>query len=48
MLALRPDPPVGAPRDLPEASLPEVAATMAAWLGAAPELRTAPPIAALA
>jgi hypothetical protein len=48
MLAIRPDPPVGAPRDLPAASLPEVAATMAGWLGASPERLAAPPIAALA
>ena len=47
MLAIRPHPP-NAAGDLPAASLPEVAATMAGWLGAPPELLGAPPIAALA
>ncbi len=47
MLAIRPDPPGGAPGDLPEATLPEVSATMAGWLGTAPGPLAAQPIAAL-
>jgi hypothetical protein len=44
MLALRPAAPIG---DLPAATLPEVSATMAGWLGVAPGQGAAPPIAAL-
>jgi len=47
MLAIRPDRPMGAAGDLPEATLPEVSATMAGWLGAASGPLVAPPIAAL-
>jgi hypothetical protein len=47
MLAIPPRPPAVA-GDLPAASLPEVSATIAGWLGVAPELLAAPPIAALA
>jgi hypothetical protein len=46
MLALRPQPPPAG--DVPAASLSEVAATIAAWLGAAPGAVAASPIAALA
>ena len=45
MLAIRPGAPVG---DLPAATLAEVSATLAGWLGAAPAPGAAPPIAALA
>ncbi|HEY8149818.1 MAG TPA: hypothetical protein VIK51_13005 [Vicinamibacteria bacterium] len=48
MLAIRPGPPVGATPDLPAATLGEVSATMAGWLGAPPGPLAAPPIAALA
>ena len=48
MLAIRPGPPADAAGDLPAATLPEVSATMASWLGVAPGPQAAPPIAALA
>jgi hypothetical protein len=44
MLAIRPDRPAG---DIPAATLPEVSATMAGWLGVAHGPMAAPPIAAL-
>jgi hypothetical protein len=47
MLAIRPERPAAAGRDLPEATLPEVSATMAGWLGIAPGPDAAQPIAAL-
>lgn len=48
MLAIRPGRPGGAAGDLPEATLPQVAATMAGWLGVPADPPAAPPIAALA
>jgi hypothetical protein len=48
MLAIRPNAPAHAAGDLPEATLPQVGATMAVWLGTSPDPLTAPPIAALA
>ncbi|HEU0108558.1 MAG TPA: hypothetical protein VFT38_20400 [Vicinamibacteria bacterium] len=47
MRAIRPGAPMSAPGDLPAATLAEVSATMAGWLGAAPGPAAAPPIAAL-
>jgi hypothetical protein len=46
MLAIRPGAPAAAGA-LPAATLPEVSATMAGWLGATPGPLAAPPIAAL-
>jgi hypothetical protein len=48
MLAIRPEPPGGAARELPEATLSQVSATLAGWLGVAPEPLAAQPIPALA
>jgi hypothetical protein len=48
MLAIRPDAARDGAGDLPEATLPQVAATIAGWLGVAPEPLAAPPIAAFA
>ena len=47
MLAIRPHPTAGAAGDVPAATLPEVSATMAGWLGVA-DASAARPIAALA
>jgi len=48
MLAIRPDRRAGAAGNLSEATLPEVSATIAGWLGGAPGTGAAPPIAGLA
>src|SRR5207245_9473927 len=45
MLAIRPGPPRTGTAELPEAALPEVAATMAAWLGVSAGASSARPIA---
>ena len=48
MLAIRPGPPAGAAGDARAATLPEVSATMASWLGVDSGSLSVPPIAALA
>jgi hypothetical protein len=48
MLAIRPDPSGSAALDLPEATLSQVSATVASWLGVAPDGIAGSPITALA